>query len=177
MRSISGLVVSMLLLGGSVRAAPVIPPNYVVLALRYEGCQEKPIWPVVIGDSAESAAWYEATYINSRPRDYYTLVYRHASGPDVAHRLVSEVPHLSLDDFAGAKPGKELEIAVVEHGQRRYVFTRSDVTDALLKRFILDSDNDAELRALVHNFESEVDRYARLMKCDMAIRPRALGPP
>jgi len=158
---------------GSAHAAVNIPPNYAVLVLRYEGCQEKPIYPVVLGDSADSVAWYDSTYINNH-HDWFVLVRKHKVDSSSMLRLVSDVPSLSTDAFVGHRPGKELEIAVVERGQIRHAFTRSELSDALLSKFAQDSGEDAEARRLILEFKEEVDRYARLLKCSMPLLPRAL---
>jgi hypothetical protein len=82
MRSFVSLIVAMLLLGGSARAAD-IPQNYLVIALRYEGCQEKPIRTIVVGDSSESVDWFDSTYIH----DGDPFWRKHASDLSTMRRL------------------------------------------------------------------------------------------
>jgi hypothetical protein len=58
---------------------------------------------------------------------------------------------------------------VVEGGQTRNSLTRSNLTDEILNRLVLESGKDAELRALIFDFKSNVDSYER--HCHRTLRP------
>lgn len=159
-RRVLGVLVATLLCSGAARATAPIRPEFVVIEVDYKGLQEKPVWPLCIGNSIASVNWCEGAYLHARGEDFWLTKKRVTQSANVS-RLVDDVPSLQSKTFYGSDTGREIDIAVVERGRVRHVLLRGDMSEALLRKFIKDSGGDAELRNDLREFKWSVDRYAR----------------
>jgi hypothetical protein len=98
-------------------ASPSMRTNYSVLCIQYVGESEKPIPPIIIGDSQSGIDWYRATQL-SRYKAYVMDV--HVVTPDTFTALLSRVNLFSRSVEEGADGF--LLVTVASEGRIKYSY-------------------------------------------------------